>query len=127
MPLHQQRVRGQEGGAAAAAAGGFMGDTAAQQAQQQVRVGSSVLGIRDMLVRIRILGSVPLTNRSDSFLQWYGTFRMPEKKSFFFLITYPQAQFKFWLKFCLKFYFESIISVRSTTFMRKGKDPYPYR
>ncbi len=34
MPLHQQRVRGQEGSAAAA---GFMGDTAAQQAQQQVR------------------------------------------------------------------------------------------
>jgi hypothetical protein len=46
MPLHQQRVRGQEGSAAAAAAGGFMGDTAAQ-AQQQVR-WDPVLGIREL-------------------------------------------------------------------------------
>ncbi len=64
-----------------------------------------VLGIRDILVRIRIHGSVPLTNGSgyDSFFQWkYG------QKIF---ITYPQAHYfqsliyGFKDKFCVKILF----------------------
>ncbi len=56
----------------------------------------AVLGIRDILVRIRIPGSVPLTNGSGSnsgsgsFLHWFwGCQKI--FVSYFFLITCPQA------------------------------------
>ncbi len=42
----------------------------------------SVLRIRDILVRIRIPGSVPLTNGSDSFLHWLW---VDAKNNIFFL------------------------------------------
>ncbi len=66
---------------------------------------------------------------------------MPKKifYSYFFLITYPQAhylqskKFNCLQKFCIKFYFACIISVRSTPLWEKGRirmylwliDPYP--
>ncbi len=52
----------------------------------------AVLGIRDILVRIQISGSIPLTNGSDSFLQWLEGY----KKIFSFHIfshNYPQAHY----------------------------------
>jgi hypothetical protein len=60
----------------------------------------TVMGIRGILVRVRIRGSVPLTNgsgyssRSDSF---FNDFKDAKKNYFFhiffLLITYPQAHY----------------------------------
>jgi hypothetical protein len=52
------------------------------------------LGIRDILVQIRILGFVPLTNGSGSGSDTFFSDVKDVKKltfSYFFLITYPQA------------------------------------
>ncbi len=91
-----------------------------------------VLGIRDMLVRIRIWfhGSVPLSNgsRSDSFLQW-----LKECKKIifciFFLITFPWAHYLqsliycFKDKFCVEILYCKHYFSPLNTFMRKEKDP----
>jgi hypothetical protein len=96
----------------------------------------AVLGIRDILVRIRIRGSVPLTNGSGSnsgsyfFLQ--VTLRMQKNNFLYFLITYPQAHYlqskSFY--FLLKILGKKIVFCKHcfsllSTFMRKGKDPEP--
>ncbi len=56
----------------------------------------SVLGIRDMVVRIRIRGSVPLTNGSGSsfFLQWLKGLRVQRKRNFSIFFSY---NFYLWL------------------------------
>ncbi len=76
-------------------------------------------------------GSVPLTygSGSDSFLHWfYGC----KKKSYFFLLTCPQAhhvqseKLTFFLKFCGKMLFSRHYFSPLNTFMREGRDPDPY-
>ncbi len=89
----------------------------------------SLLGIRDILVRIRIC-------TSDSFLQWLQGCKKKKKKisSSFFLITYLQAhylyssKFDFWLKLCVKFYLEALFQSAQHLYEKKGKypDPDPY-
>jgi hypothetical protein len=81
-----------------------------------------MLGIRDILVRIRIPGFVPLTHGSGTGSDSSLILRMQKNIFFsfiFFLITCPQPQahnqlqskkFNFWLKF----YFAGIVSARST-------------
>ncbi len=82
----------------------------------------AVLGIRDILVRIRfrISGSEPLTNGSGDPTPdptpFFNDFK--DAKSNFFLITYPHAHY-IKVLFC-KLYFSPL-----NTFMRKGKDPDP--
>ncbi len=56
----------------------------------------SVLGIRDILVRIQIRGSVSL---ADPTLR---TLRMQKKISYFFLITYLQAHYLLSLIYCFE-------------------------
>ena len=93
----------------------------------------TVLGIHNILVRIRIPWSIPLTNGSgsgsnsgsDSFLQWY------KNKFFFFilfLITCPQTHHLqpkkciFLLKFCVKMLFSRhYFKVRLTHLWEKGR------
>jgi hypothetical protein len=78
----------------------------------------AVLGIRDILVKIPIPGSVPLMDPTSFFI----VLRMPKKIFLYiFLLTCQQAhhlqsqKFNFFDKnFVLKFYFAGIISVRST-------------
>ncbi len=84
----------------------------------------------DILVRIWISGSVPLSNgsgsRSDSFL---SDFEDENKifSSYFFLKSYLQSKkFNFLLKFCVKILFCKHYFSQLNTFMRKGKDPDPY-
>jgi hypothetical protein len=86
---------------------------------------SPVLGIRDILVLIRIRGSVPLTYGSGS----SSTLRL-HKIFFFFFLEFTRRHIIFSLQstvikinFVLKFYFASIIFSLLNTFMRKGKDP----
>ncbi len=91
----------------------------------------SVLGIRDILVRIRIPGSVTLTNGSGSGSSWIrllSSWILRTKKIFFkFFITCPKAhhlqskKLNFVLKFCFKYFFAGIISVPSTHFWEKGR------
>ncbi len=92
------------------------------------------LGIHDILVLIQIHGSILLTtgsgsesdsrsdSRSDSFLQWT---RMKKIVFHFFsynLLAVTTSVLKFFsLKFALKVYFASIISVRSTPLWEKGR------
>ena len=79
-----------------------------------------VLGIRDILVRIRIrfLSSLILRRKNDIF-------------SYYFLITCPQAhhhqskKLNFLQKFCLKMLFCRHCFSPLNTFMREGKDPEP--
>ncbi len=69
-----------------------------------------LLGIRDILVRIRILSTV--------------TFFKDAKKNIFFFfkdIILCLTKLNFLLKFCVKFYFASIISVHSSPLWEKGK------
>jgi hypothetical protein len=98
---------------------------------KDVSHSTAVLGIRDILVRIRISGSVPLTNGSgsDYFLHWFK-----RCKSLFlsvFLITCPQAhhlqskKFYILLTFSVKILFCRHYFSPLNTFMRKGKDPDP--
>ncbi len=90
----------------------------------------SVLGIRDILVRIRIRGPVTLANGSDSFLQWQDA----KKKIhiFFFQLTRRHIIFSIKNLMLLKdFIFKSFTYFSPlNTFMRRGKDPdpdpYPY-
>jgi hypothetical protein len=99
----------------------------------------AVLGIRDILVRIRIRipGSVlwlmdpdPTPDPTPFFIDFEDA---KKKFPYFFLITYSQAhrlqskEFNFLLKFLVKMlpvfcrhYFNPL-----NTFMRKGKDPDP--
>ncbi len=91
------------------------------------------LGIRDILVRIRIPGSVPLTigsgsnSGSDYFLHWFKGC----KKKYFFLIICPQPHhlqteiLNFLLKFSVEILFCRHYFSPLNTFMRKGKDPDP--
>ncbi len=77
-----------------------------------------MLGIHDILVQIRIPGSVPLPNGFGSGSHF----------SYFFLITCPQAlssvlQLNFLLKLCIKILFCKHYFSPLNTFMRKGKDP----
>ncbi len=77
------------------------------------------LGIRDILVQIRIPGSVPLTNASDSFLQ-------DVKKNFYTYFTGASSsvlKIKFFAKFCVKILFCKHYFCPLNTFMRRGKDP----
>jgi hypothetical protein len=93
----------------------------------------AVLGIRDILVRIRISRFVPLTNgsRSGSRIRLLSlvTLRRKKKYSYFFLITYPQAHylqsstFNFLLKFFVQLLFCQHYFSPLNTFKRKGKDP----
>ncbi len=97
-----------------------------------------VLGIRDILVRIRIPGSVPLAigSGSDSgsnsgsnyILHWFEGCT----KKYNFLIICPQQHhlqteiFNFLLKFSVEILFcRHFFSPLNNTFMRKGKDPDP--
>jgi hypothetical protein len=90
-----------------------------------------VLGIRDILVRIRIPGSVPLTNGSGSGSDYF--LQGCKKKYFFafFLITCPQVHHlqtktcNFLLKFCVNILFCRHYVSPLNTFMRKGKIPEP--
>jgi hypothetical protein len=50
----------------------------------------TVFGIRDILVPIRIRGSVPLTNGSGSDS---SDLKDEKKNSYIFLITYPKAHY----------------------------------
>jgi hypothetical protein len=58
---------------------------------------------------------------------FFSDFQDAKKKSDFFLILYPQAHYLQSLIYCfkdkvvLKFYFASIISVRSMPFWEKGR------
>ncbi len=79
------------------------------------RLLEPVLGIRDILLRIRIRGSEPLTNESDSFLQWLENKIFP----YFFVITYPQAQYLYLISFA------KILFVFCKLYFRKGKDSDP--
>ncbi len=68
---------------------------------QETVQGVGLLGIRDILLRIRIPESVPLNNGSgsgsgsnygsDSFVQWLQDAKKIFFHIFIFLITYPQA------------------------------------
>ncbi len=108
--------------------------------RQKNTLGSvgAVLGIRDILVRIRIRRPIPLTNGSvslsnsgsDSFLQWL---KDAKKIIFFIFFSYNLPTGTFSLKklffcknFVLKFYFASIISVCTTPLWNKGRIPDPY-
>jgi hypothetical protein len=98
----------------------------------------AVLGIRDILVRIRIRipGSVPLTSGSnsgfDSFLSDFKDAKKIFFSSYYFFITCLQAhhlqskKFNFLLKFCLKMLFCRHYFSPLNTFMRKVKGPDPY-
>ncbi len=85
---------------------------------------SSVMGIRDILVRIRI--QLRIRFLSELILRI-------QKKYFFhiFLITCPQAhhfqyeKFIFLLEFCVKILFCRHYFSQLNTFIRKGKDPEP--
>ncbi len=97
-----------------------------------------VLRIREILVRIRTHGSVPLTNGSgsnsgsDFFL--YFDFKNARQNICFhiFLMTCPHAnhlhfkKFNFLLQFCVQIIFCMNYFSPLNTFMRKGKDPDPY-
>jgi hypothetical protein len=94
-----------------------------------------VLGILDILLRIRIRGSVPLTYRSRSdyryFLQWLSGWR--KKILYFFLTTFPQVQAHylqsltscFKEKFCVKILFCKHYFSPLNVFIRNGKDLGP--
>ncbi len=89
-----------------------------------------MLGIRDILVRIRSCGSIPLTNGSDSFLQWL---KMQKKIFHIFFLQLTRRHFifslkKFFLllKFCVQILFCNHYFGPLNTFMWKGKDPDPY-
>ncbi len=87
----------------------------------------SVLGIRDILVRIRmrIPGSVPLTNGSGT---GSSSGSGSNSGSDSFLITFPDAHhlqsknFYFKLKFCVKISFCRHCFSPLNLFMRKGND-----
>jgi hypothetical protein len=66
---------------------------------------TAVLGIRDILVRIRIPGSVPLTNESgsDSFL--FGDFKDAKKNISFHIFSYNLVLPTGTLSSVLKIYF----------------------
>jgi hypothetical protein len=85
--------------------------------------------VRDIFVRIRIRGSVPLTNGSvsnsgsDSFLITFFLF---------FLYLYPPTRtlssvlkIIFLLKFCVQILFCKHYLSSLITFVKKGKDPVP--
>jgi hypothetical protein len=97
-----------------------------------------VFGIRDILVRIWIPGSVgylkimdpdPTPDPTPSSL-----ILMILKKSYFFLKTWPCPQahhhqsekFNFLIEFCVKILFCRHYFSQLNTFMRKGKDPDPH-
>ncbi len=96
---------------------------------------AAVLGIRDILVRIRIAGSPDpylwLMIRIRIQLRIRLLFSLAKQKifSYFFLITCPQAhylqskKFNFCLKFCVKILFCRHSFSPLNTFMKKGKDP----
>ncbi len=107
-------------------------NTAWQQADTLTKKDS----FRDILVRIRIRGSVPLTNGSglnsgsDSFLQWCKIFF-----SHFFVVYLPAGTLSsvlkiyFWLKFGFNILFSKHYFSLLNTFMRKREpdpDPDPY-
>ncbi len=88
----------------------------------------AVLGIRDILVRIRICDPYLWLMDPTSF---FSDFKDANNFSFFiFFYTLPAGtlssvfKIKFLLNFCVKFYFTRIISVRSTP-LRKRKSTYP--
>jgi hypothetical protein len=93
-----------------------------------------VFGIRDILVRIGILKSVPLTFGSGSIpypTPFFIDFQNTKKNSYFFLSRYAcgqvisQRKLNFLLKFCVNFYFAGTLFSQLDTFMEKGKDPEP--
>jgi hypothetical protein len=86
-----------------------------------------MLEIHDILVQIRILWLMdpdPATDQdpdpTPDPTSFSRDFKDEKKISYFIIITYPQAHhlqsknFYFLLKFVFKFYFASIISVRTT-------------
>jgi hypothetical protein len=79
-------------------------------------------GIRDILLWIRICGSVHLSNGSDSF---FHKLQGCQKKffSYFFLLTYPQtvSKIKFLKKFCIKILFCTPYFSLLDIYMRKGE------
>jgi hypothetical protein len=85
-------------------------------------------------IRIRIPGSVPLTNGSDLFIHWF--YFKDAKKIFcihIFLITCQQAhhlqskKINSLLKFCIKILFFRHYFSPLNTSMRKGKDRIRFR
>jgi hypothetical protein len=95
-----------------------------------------VLGIRDILVRIRICGSGPLTNgfRIQLRIRLLSSVNLRIQKIIFFIFfsyNLPVVKLSsvlkliFLLKFCVKILFCKHYFSMLNTFMRKGKDPDP--
>ncbi len=90
------------------------------------------VGIRDILVRIRIPGSVPLTNGSDFFLHGFKRCKKNIFSPYFFLLLLKghkhhlqSKKFNFLLKLWVKILFCRHYFSPLNTSMRKGKDPDP--
>jgi hypothetical protein len=98
-------------------------------ADPDLEIYEAVLGIRDILVRIRICGSVPLTNGSRNQLRIRLLSSLTPRMQKKILITYPQAhnlqsqKFNFLIKFLVKILFCKYHFSTLITFIRKWKDP----
>ncbi len=90
-----------------------------------------VLGIPDILVRIRIRRSVPLWLTDPDLTPFFSDFRMQKKVIFSYFslqlarghIIFILKIVIFLLKFCVKNLFCKHYFSPLNTFMRKGKDP----